>query len=248
MSSRTIENEIIETEELILNARELIRPYKSLIMLFVIFIIMLGHILLYLLLSIFFNSINVLIVVLFFLSLNLSCASTIYRLVFNENIEQFLFRNNLRRFDANIENLQNREIDSNDYDVLLQLDENDENQMYKGASESDINRIPFYKILPNDKEKDNNKENDNNDKELKDIIVDKDININDSEEKKIEFYSKELSEELKNTKCSICLTKFKENEIVTTLPCLHKFHREEINKWLKYKCICPVCKLNVFLD
>ncbi|KAJ5072697.1 hypothetical protein M0811_09394 [Anaeramoeba ignava] len=41
--------------------------------------------------------------------------------------------------------------------------------------------------------------------------------------------------------CSVCLSEFKENDVVKTLPCFHFFHQSCIEKWLKIKKKCPVC-------
>lgn len=42
--------------------------------------------------------------------------------------------------------------------------------------------------------------------------------------------------------CSVCLTEFEEGDKVKALPCLHKFHVDEIDKWLRKDCRCPVCQ------
>lgn len=42
--------------------------------------------------------------------------------------------------------------------------------------------------------------------------------------------------------CSICLADFQINDAVKSLPCLHRFHEKCIDKWLRDKAICPVCK------
>jgi len=42
--------------------------------------------------------------------------------------------------------------------------------------------------------------------------------------------------------CSICLEPFKKKQVVKTLPCFHRFHVKEIDKWLKQNNSCPICK------
>ena len=50
----------------------------------------------------------------------------------------------------------------------------------------------------------------------------------------------------KNATCPITQTKFKDNEEVTQLPCLHCFESSSINHWLtNEKAACPVCRYNL---
>ncbi|KAJ5076767.1 hypothetical protein M0811_00084 [Anaeramoeba ignava] len=43
-------------------------------------------------------------------------------------------------------------------------------------------------------------------------------------------------------RCCICLDKFNEGDIITTLPCFHIFHSSCIEAWLKMNKVCPLCK------
>lgn len=45
--------------------------------------------------------------------------------------------------------------------------------------------------------------------------------------------------------CRICLSTFSEGEAVKTLPCLHMYHQNCIDNWLKRKGDCPICRENV---
>ena len=45
--------------------------------------------------------------------------------------------------------------------------------------------------------------------------------------------------------CIICLSDFALKEIVTTLPCLHIFHKSCIKSWLNSRDECPLCKHNI---
>lgn len=45
--------------------------------------------------------------------------------------------------------------------------------------------------------------------------------------------------------CSICLDHFKEGDDVKTLPCLHMFHADCVNRWLHQNRKCPVCKFSI---
>ena len=51
----------------------------------------------------------------------------------------------------------------------------------------------------------------------------------------------ELSEDKK--KCLICLEEFQNNQKTIILPCIHIFHYECINKWMKN--FCPLCKYKI---
>jgi len=49
------------------------------------------------------------------------------------------------------------------------------------------------------------------------------------------------------TCCMICLENFKDGEELKTLPCMHMFHSDEIDSWLKQNNSCPICKTPVGL-
>ena len=51
--------------------------------------------------------------------------------------------------------------------------------------------------------------------------------------------------ESNNKNCPICLNEFMIGEKESSLPCLHCFHSNCIEKWLKRSKFCPVCKLQI---
>lgn len=71
-------------------------------------------------------------------------------------------------------------------------------------------------------------------------------------EQEIENLPQYLYEKIETTKdgkkleeeeqCSICLMEFKSGETIRTLPCIHNFHKDCIDQWLKREKYCPLCK------
>ena len=45
--------------------------------------------------------------------------------------------------------------------------------------------------------------------------------------------------------CLICLDDFKVGDVRKTLPCLHGFHEDCVDKWLRTNACCPICKHSV---
>lgn len=51
-----------------------------------------------------------------------------------------------------------------------------------------------------------------------------------------------------HAQCMICLETFQGGQQRKTLPCLHGFHTECVDKWLRTNATCPICKFDVRLD
>lgn len=46
-------------------------------------------------------------------------------------------------------------------------------------------------------------------------------------------------------KCTICLSEFETGEDVRRLPCMHLFHSDCVDKWLKTNKKCPICRVDI---
>eukprot|EP01132_Coremiostelium_polycephalum_P007418 gene7418-9119_t len=115
--------------------------------------------------------------------------------------------------------LIDRDFNSNDYEMLLALDS--DNQSH-GAEKEQIDLLPLHCL--------NTK---------------KDIDSLSSTCGSTTTTTTTGEEESKKD-CSICLEIFKEGDFLRTLPCLHHFHSNCVDKWLKIKTVCPICKCEVF--
>ena len=49
-------------------------------------------------------------------------------------------------------------------------------------------------------------------------------------------------------KCTICLEKYKENDIIRNLNCSHSFHQSCLDKWLETNQKCPMCRTSLSTD
>ena len=55
-----------------------------------------------------------------------------------------------------------------------------------------------------------------------------------------------ISKEDLDRECSICIESFKEKEFKRCIPqCKHTFHKKCIDKWLKKKASCPMCRISI---
>jgi hypothetical protein len=80
------------------------------------------------------------------------------------------------------------------------------------------------------------------DDELEDYFKNcKEINEKVSKSEKIKANDPVLNED-----CLICMEKYKSGELKRKIPkCSHYFHKKCIDKWLKKKATCPICRCNL---
>eukprot|EP01083_Nonionella_stella_P027708 76292_1 len=58
------------------------------------------------------------------------------------------------------------------------------------------------------------------------------------------FHKNDAVDSDKN-KCCICLEQIQNGEQIRRLPCLHVFHQDEIDQWLRQNKVCPICRIDV---
>jgi len=46
-------------------------------------------------------------------------------------------------------------------------------------------------------------------------------------------------------KCMICMEHFADGDVLRTLPCLHRYHKQCVDTWLHRSSTCPICKRDV---
>ncbi|KAI3711642.1 hypothetical protein L1987_70181 [Smallanthus sonchifolius] len=106
----------------------------------------------------------------------------------------------------------------------------DMNQM-RGASEESINALPTHKFKI--KKNGNNDTKDNNDSGVDEGGI---LAAGTDKERTISG---------EDAVCCICLAKYADNDLLRELPCMHFFHIECVDKWLKINASCPLCKFEI---
>ncbi|XP_076882353.1 E3 ubiquitin-protein ligase SDIR1-like [Bidens hawaiensis] len=127
--------------------------------------------------------------------------------------------------------LLDREFDDLDYETLRALDANNAPTV-NSLSEEDLNSLPIHKYkVANSKRGSSSAENGSS---------------SATPEQKVETGNavggKTSEDELT---CSVCLEQVNVGELVRSLPCLHQFHANCIDPWLRQQGTCPVCNFKV---
>ncbi|CAN4095841.1 unnamed protein product [Withania somnifera] len=125
--------------------------------------------------------------------------------------------------------LLDREFDDLDYETLRALDSDDVSTT-PSMTEEEINALPVHKY------KVSGPQSAGSSTQL--------TSSSGSTEKKQEPANavggtKNSDDELT---CSVCLEQVNDGELIRSLPCLHQFHANCIDPWLRQRGTCPVCK------
>ncbi|XP_024970208.1 E3 ubiquitin-protein ligase SDIR1 isoform X4 [Cynara cardunculus var. scolymus] len=124
--------------------------------------------------------------------------------------------------------LLDREFDDLDYETLRALD-TDNAPTANSMSEEDVNSLPIHKYkVANSKSSSSVEQGSSSG--APEVESGKAVGGKSSED--------ELT-------CSVCLEQVNVGELVRSLPCLHQFHANCIDPWLRQQGSCPVCKFRV---
>jgi hypothetical protein len=125
----------------------------------------------------------------------------------------------------------NRDFTAEDYEMLSQLDEvtlggNGSARPRRGASQGLINQLPLHKITQEE------------------------LNAVTGSASGTGSASSSVSGSGSGGEncCNICLAPYEIGDDVRTVMCLHKFHKECIDPWLKVNAVCPICKYSILAD
>ena len=123
-----------------------------------------------------------------------------------------------------------RDFNGDDYELLSQLDDPAINGRRGGITETQLNRFPVHTVTFTEINNMNYDSNDNNSTTVRRTSSRNNITDNNSNS----------NSDKRN--CSICLAPYEVGDNIRTIPCLHYFHQDCIDPWLKSNSSCPVCK------
>ncbi len=183
--------------------------------------------------------------------------------------------NNNNKNESNEENNEESNQNNNEEEITLQqlnnivINENNEITFTLPLDQNNNDIYSAIELMLEEMQKNSNifnenyKNNDNNEFISFDIEFEFVTPLNNTEENSNYFLNcKEINEKvskavkikgldnpLLNESCLICMNNYKVNEFKRTLPkCSHYFHKKCIDKWLKKKSSCPVCRDELIID
>jgi len=162
--------------------------------------------------------------------------------------------------------MMDRDFNSNDYEVLLRLDDEVRARTFTGIPQSQINRLPTF-TLKEELSKMKLAENDVKEQQPSTPSSSKlQPTLSLSPSASPTHISSSTSSTLKPTavkpistkllsssgsdntrKCAVCLELQLPGQTLRSLPCLHNFHIDCIDPWLRIKPVCPICHIEVLL-
>ena len=155
--------------------------------------------------------------------------------------------------------MSSRDFTGDDYERLLQLDSASFN---RGATDGQINRLPTS-IYNSASDSSSNYSSPSRNRDMgaaAGTIMRRDIcsargghgnssssssNGKNNEWRSIDIDDREREGEQlvgRPTQCAICLEPYQDGDELRTVMCLHRFHKNCIDQWLRTNCICPICK------
>ncbi|KAG2553002.1 hypothetical protein PVAP13_9KG505100 [Panicum virgatum] len=139
--------------------------------------------------------------------------------------------------------LLDREFDDLDYDALRALDA-DNSPHVPSMSEEEINTLPVFKYKVQAQQGSASAQKSDGPPQLltsltgfgNEVLTNTDLFL---KKKQADRTSKTPEDELT---CSVCLEQVAVGDLLRSLPCLHQFHVNCIDPWLRQQGTCPICK------
>ncbi|KAE8673776.1 E3 ubiquitin-protein ligase SDIR1 [Hibiscus syriacus] len=125
--------------------------------------------------------------------------------------------------------LLEREFDDLDYETLRALD-SDNFPSAASMSEEEINALPVFKYKASAPQR--------NDSSIQQASS---SNSPQKRQDSVNLISIKKGSEDELT-CSVCLEQVNVGDLIRSLPCLHQFHANCIDPWLRQQGTCPICK------